>query len=392
MAISRLLSPAISLMTVWSAILGIFAFAMPLMAFGFALYVDKLIPLGGDMMLLLVAALTIVFFTVINIFEIKWMMWLQTIMTLTMIVVLLIFGIGGSLSANPSLQTPMFPLGFGAVLAAIVPAYVMYTGLNGMTEIGGEVKNPRRNIPIILAVALVLLVLIYVSITYALTGLLPWQDLGKIKGATAVATAAGKFMPAGFAVVFASVGALFAAATTINGSLAFLSRDLLALGRDKVLPDSMGKVSKRFGTPVPAVLTLGVVSLLGLAMAVIFGENFITYCATAVSYAFMMLSMFGCIAVYLMRSKMPERYNQSTFKIQGFWFSFFTLGGAIIFGGLIIWGFISGYLADPKTGWQPALAFIILVVTGLLYYYLRKWQLSKSGINIEDRLKKVEEY
>jgi len=286
----------------------------------------------------------------------------------------------------------MLPLGFSVVLAAIIPAYVMYTGLNGMTEIGGEVKNPKRNIPIILAVALVLLVLIYVSITYALTGLLPWQDLGKIKGATAVATAAGKFMPAGFAVIFASVGALFAAATTINGSLAFLSRDLLALGRDKILPDSIGKVSKRFGTPVPAVLTLGVVSLLGLAIAVVFGENFITYCATAVSYAFMMLSMFGCIAVYLMRSKMPERYNQSTFKIQGFWFSFFTLGGAIIFGGLILWGFVSGYMADPKTGWQPALALILLVITGLLYYYLRRWQLRKQDINIEDKLKKVEEY
>jgi basic amino acid/polyamine antiporter, APA family len=392
MAISRLLSPAVSLMTVWSAILGIFAFAMPLMAFGFALYVDKLFPLGGDMMLLLVAALTIVFFTILNIFEIKWMMWAQSILTLIMIAVLMVFGFGGSFAANPALQTPIFPLGFSAVLAAIIPAYVMYTGLNGMTEIGGEVKNPSRNIPIILAVSLVLLVVLYVAITYALTGLISWQELGKIKGATAVATAAGLFMPAGFALVFASVGALFASATTINGSIAFLSRDLLALGKDKVLPDALGKVSRRFHTPVPAVFTLGIVSILGLAMAVVFGENFITYCATAGSYAFMMLSMFGCIAVFQMREKMPERYEKARFKIKGFWFSFFTIGGAIVFGGLILWGFISGYLADPKTGWQPALALIILVVTGLLYYYLRKWQLAKRGINIEDKLKKVEEY
>jgi len=392
MAISRLLSPAVSLMAVWSAILGIFAFAMPLMAFGFALYVDKLVPLGGDMMLLLVAALTIIFFTVLNIFEIKWMLWAQGIMTALMIVALLIFGIGGSFAANPANQTPLFPLGFSAVLAAIIPAYVMYTGLNGATELGGETKNPRRNIPIILIISLLLLVVIYVLITYALTGLLPWQDLGKIKGATAVVTAAGKFLPAGVALWVMGIGALFAAATTINGSLAFLSRDILALGKDMILPAGLGRISKRFHTPVWAVVTLGIVSVLGLVLAVVFGENFITYCATAVSYAFMLLSMFGCIAMFVLPRKMPERYAQSTFKLKGFWHPFFTLGGAIIFGGLIIWGFISGYLADPKTGWYPALALVILVVTGLLYYYLRRWQLRRRGIAIEDKLKKVEEY
>jgi APA family basic amino acid/polyamine antiporter len=392
MAISRLLSPAVSLMAVWSAILGIFAFAMPLMAFGFALYVDKLVPLGGDMMLLLVAALTITFFTVLNIFEIKWMLWAQGIMTALMIVALLIFGIGGSFAANPANQTPLFPLGFTAVLAAIIPAYVMYTGLNGATELGGETKNPRRNIPIILIISLVLLVVIYVLITYALTGLLPWQDLGKIKGATAVVTAAGKFLPAGVALWVMGIGALFAAATTINGSLAFLSRDILALGKDMILPAGLGRISKRFHTPVWAVVTLGIVSVLGLVLAVVFGENFITYCATAVSYAFMLLSMFGCIAMFVLPRKMPERYAQSTFKLKGFWHPFFTLGGAILFAILILWGFISGYLADPITGWYPALALVILVVTGLLYYYLRRWQLRRRGIAIEDKLKKVEEY
>jgi len=391
-AISRLLSPAVSLMAVWSAILGIFAFAMPLMAFGFALYVDKLVPLGGDIMLLLVAALTIIFFTVLNTFELKWMLWAQGIMTAIMIIALLVFGIGGSFSANPANQTPLFPLGFSAVLAAIIPAYVMYTGLNGATELGGETKNPRRNIPIILIISLVLLVVIYVSITYALTGLLPWQDLGKIKGATAVITAGGKFLPAGLALYFMGIGALFAAATTINGSLAFLSRDILALGRDMVLPSGLGRISKRFHTPVCAVITLGIISILGLGLAVVFGENFITYCATAVAYAFMLLSMFGCIAMFVLPRKMPERYAQSTFKLKGFWHPFFTLGGAIIFAGLIIWGFISGYLANPKSGWYPALALVILVITGFLYYYLRRWQLRRQGIAIEDKLKKVEEY
>ncbi len=391
-AISRLLNPSVAMMAVWSAILGIFAFAMPLMAFGFALYVDKLFPLGGDAMLLLVAALTIIFFTILNLFEIRWMLWAQSIMAALMIVALLIFGIGGSLNANPANQTPLFPFGFTAVLAAIIPAYVMYTGLNGATELGGETKNPRRSIPIILGVSLILLVVIYVSITYALTGLLSYQELGKIKGATAVVTAAGKFMPAVVALWMMSIGALFAAATTISGSLAFLSRDILALGKDQILPAALGKINARTHTPIAAVITLGVISVLGLVMAVVFGENFISYCATAVSYAFMLLSMFGCIAMYVLPRKMPERFEQSPFKLKGFWHPFFTLGGAILFAVLILWGFISGYITDPSSGWQPALALVVLVITGFLYYYLRRWQLHRRGISIEDKLNKVQEY
>lgn len=391
-AISRLLSPSVSLMAIWSAILGIFAFAMPLMAFGFALYVDKLFPLGGDVMLMLVAALTIIFFTILNLFEIKWMLWVQSILTALMIVALLIFGIGGSFAANPANQTPLFPLGFPAVLAAIIPAYVMYTGLNGATELGGETKNPRRSIPIILAVSLILLVVIYISITYALTGLVNWQELGKIKGATAVVTAAGQFMPAGVALWVMGIGALFAAATTINGSLAFLSRDILALGKDSVLPETLGRINRKTHTPIAAVITLGIISVLGLIMAVVFGENFISYCATAVSYAFMLLSMFGCIAMYVLPRKMPQRFEQSPFKLKGFWYKFFTLGGSILFAVLIVWGFISGYIQDPSTGWQPTLALVCLVVTGYLYYYLRRWQLRRKGVNIEDKLNKVEEY
>jgi len=318
-SISRLLSPSVAMMVVWSAILGIFAFAMPLMAFGFALYLDKLFPLGGDAMLLVVAALTIMFFTVLNMFEIKWMLWVQSIMAGIMIIALIIFGVGGSLNANPSYQTPLFPLGFSAVLAAMIPAYVMYTGLNGATELGGETKNPRRSIPIILAISLTIMVAVYILITYALTGLLPWQELGKIKGATAIVTAAGKFMPAGVALWLMGIGALFAAATTISGSLAFLSRDVLALGKDGILPTRLGNINKRNGVPRAAVVTLGIVSVLGLVLAVVFGENFITYCATSVSYAFMLLALFACIAMYLLPRKMPDRYAQAPFKLKGFW-------------------------------------------------------------------------
>lgn len=39
-----------------------------------------------------------------------------------------------------------------------------------------------------------------------------------------------------------------------------------------------------------------------------------------------------------------------------------------------------------------SLALAVLVITGFPYYYLRRWQLRRLGISIEDKLSKVQEY
>jgi len=377
-AVSRLTSPLLSLVMVWSVVIGIFLFIMPLMAFGFAMYLGAIIPAVKPMaMMLLTAMLVLAFLTVINILGIKWMMWFQSIATLIFLVALLVFGLGGAFSINPEYQTPLFPLGFGALIVAIVPAYIMYTGLNGLTEVAGEIKNPRRNIPLIMVIALVLTVLLYVSITYSLTGLMPWQVLGETEGAVAVA--AGEFLPQPFALYFMGLAALLAVITTINGSLAFVSRDVLALARDLVFPSVFSRVHKRFGTPHWAILLLGIISIAGLFL----GESLVRY-ATVGSLVFMLMTIFACIAMFLLPRKMSQRYEASTVKLKGFWHPFFTIGGACIFSIFIVLGCVN----DP----MAAIYLTILIITGLIYYYARRWQLRRRGVSLEDRLKKIEEF
>ncbi len=372
-SVSRLLSPFLSLLMVWCCSLATFLFAMPLMAFGFAMYLGVVIPAP----LVLTAIIILVFFTILNTLGIKWMMWVQSIFTVIALLALLVFGFGGSFFANPEYQTPLFPLGFGAIAAAVIPAYVMYTGLNGMTELGGEIKNARRNIPRIIFGSLILLTLIYVSITYALTGLMPWQVAGETEGALAIA--AGEFLPQPFALYFMGIGALLAAATTINGAIAFFSRDVLALGKDLVFPSVFGRINKWLGTPVWAILLLGVLSIAGLLL----GESIVRY-ATVVSFGFMFMALIACIAMFVLPRKMRERYDASSFKLRGFWHPFFTIGGTLIFAALIIIGCVN----DP----MAAAYLAILIVTGVIYYYARRWQLRKQGISIEQRLSKVEEF
>jgi len=369
--VSRTVSPVLSLVMAWVLILGIFVFNIPMMAYGFAQYLSLIVPVP----LVLTAVITLVFFTGLNILGLKWVMWFQSIFTAIAIAALLVFGFGGAFHANPEYQTPLFPLGFGAVVIAAIPAFIMYSGLNGITELGGEMKNPRRDVPLILFISLFVLTLIYVAITYALTGLMPWQVLGETEGAVVVA--AGKFLPA-WGVYFIEVGALLAAITTINAVIAVISRDVLALGRDLVLPSFFAKVNKRFRTPDRAIILLGAISVAGVFIA----ETIVRY-ATVAACAVLLMSLVVAIAIFLLPRRMKERYEASTFKLKGAWRWLITVGGAIIFGGLII----VASLDDPRSGFY----FLLLIVTGFIYYYSRRWYLRSKGISLEDRLKKLAE-
>ncbi|MCK4722241.1 MAG: APC family permease, partial [Dehalococcoidia bacterium] len=352
-------------------------FTLPMMAYGFAMYLRAMIPVA----VIPTAIGILIFFVILNIVGIKWMMWFQSVSTFIAIVVLLAFGVGGAFSANPAYQTPLFPLGFRAVVLAIVPAYCLYTALNAITELAGETKNPRRNIPLILFISLGLLTLIYVSISYSLTGLMSWEGLGEAEGAVAVA--AGKLLPSPLTTYVVGIAAVMAAATTINAALTFISRDVLVLSRDLVFPAAFGRVHRRFATPVRAIVLLGGVSVAGFLLAGASPEDFVLRCATLTSYVFMLMALLACVAMFLLPRRFPQRYEEATFRLRGRWLTFFTIGGAVLFGALII----GGCIGDPLSG----VYLVILILTGLVYYFGRKRQLRRKGISIEDRLKKIEE-
>ncbi len=384
-SVGRLVSPLVSFLMVWILVLAIFLFAMPLMAGGFAVYFMQLLPLGNmspdlkDIIMGVLALLCLIFFTVLNIFKIKWMMWFQSICTALAIITLLVFGIGGLIFGNTANVVPMFPKGFWAIIAAIVPAYVMYTGVNAITEMGGETKNPRKNIPRILIVSLLLLLFIYCSISYAIVALLPYQSLTE----GSMTEAAAKFLNPTFALFFMAVGAIMASITTVNGGIAFLSRDIMALARNLVFPAGLGRISKRFNTPSNAVILAGALSITGLILLVIIGMKNVVRIASVFSQGFMLMSLLACLAMLLLPSRMPQRYEAATFKLKGFWLYFFTIGGMIIFGSLIV----VGWIQDPFS----ALVFGILAVTGLIYYYFRRWFLLRKGVSFEKGLVHIEE-
>ncbi len=231
----------------------------------------------------------------------------QNLMVIGFIFALLIFGISGLTQADPALMTPLFPLGWSPILVAATTAYFSYAGIFIVAEVAGEIKNPGRTIPLAIFIGFAVIILLYTLVPLALTSILNWETIGSTR--MAVVTASQEFMPA-WLVTFIAVGALLAAATSVNGIVMGLSRDFYKGAKSGLFPRYFAAIHPQFKTPGRAVLVIGVLSLAG----VFAGRSIVQYAQIAVMELMVIQIMTG-FALLKLPGKLPEIYSASRFKL-----------------------------------------------------------------------------
>lgn len=350
-AVSRILSPFWGFLVVWVILVSI-AVGVALVAYGFADYLAFFLPVNRS----LVALASVVAFTLLNVSGARASVRAQSVMVGWFVFALLLFGVGGLVSADWRLMTPLFPNGFGPVAAAAVPAYFSFIGFLVIVELAGEIERPARTIPWALAISFGGVLVLYTMVAVALPALIPWTDLA---GSTApVATAAGTFLPRWLASGI-SVGALFAAATTLNGILLGQSRDVYALARDQIFPVWLAAVHPRFLTPYRAILTVGTISAIGVALG-----GTITQYATAAVLGFMIIQILAALAVYVMPTRAPMRWQTADFALRPAFRVTASVGLVLYSLGFVVLAVLQG----PRA----AAAFCAFVLLGCGYYLMRR--------------------
>jgi APA family basic amino acid/polyamine antiporter len=192
---------------------------------------------------------------------------------------------GGSLSATEGFS--LVPIQFAGqtvanpstnFLLATALLFVSYTGYGRIATMGEEVRQPRQIIPraIILTVGVTLV--LYLGVAWAAlqaggnyAGLMTDGTLVDASDPTdliaqnaPLVAAASEFAFPGLDIII-SLGAMTAAASVLLNLLLGLSRVWLAMGRRADMPAGLQKLSGDPPTPVPAVITSGVlVALLAL--------------------------------------------------------------------------------------------------------------------------------
>ncbi|MBF0747579.1 amino acid permease, partial [Gemella sp. 19428wG2_WT2a] len=112
----------------------------------------------------------------------------------------------------------MFPAGFTGFFTAIGLVGFATGGAQFVAELGGEMKNPRRDLPIVIIGSTVLIGFFYALIAAVAVGVLPIEQVAG-QPLTAVAN---EVLPKPVFVIFIVGGAMFALATTLNATFTWV--------------------------------------------------------------------------------------------------------------------------------------------------------------------------
>jgi APA family basic amino acid/polyamine antiporter len=167
--------------------------------------------------------------------------------------------------------------------------------------------------------------------------------------------------------------ALAAAASSVNVMLLGYSRDLVALAKSRVLPAVFEKVTGKEQQPVYSILLM---VCLALGTVIIGGK--ISDLATLIVIALLVFQIVLGVAALLIPRKMATQYKKSGFRLGTIMLPFFC-GGLIILSLALL---LTASVGSPGT----ALIGGSFILTGVLYYFLRRDALANKDIYIEDRI------
>ncbi len=215
---------------------------------------------------------------------------------------------GGAESVPSLLQDiGLSPGAFGVsgIFTGAALVFFAYIGFDIVATAAEETKNPQRDMPIGILGSLAICTALYVAVSLVVTGMVKYTEI-KIDAPLAEAfRSVGK---PGFATMI-SVGALFGLTTVMMILLLGQSRVFFAMSRDRLLPPSFSKVSKRFGTPLRTTITTGCVVAL-ISMFVPLSEL-----AELVNIGTLFAFILVAIGVVVLRRKRPDL--QRAFRCPG---------------------------------------------------------------------------
>lgn len=196
-------------------------------------------------------------------------------------------------AAQPSSTLSLLP-GIGTAMIGVLWAY---EGWQYVTFSAGETRDPQRVFPRAIAVATLVLVILYVLANIGYIAALGPMAASRSDHVAADAMHA-VFGPTSGSLLSALVlVSIFSAA---NGLMLTTPRMYFAMARDGVFFERLGSVDVRFGTPAFAIVSLAVWSAL-LAVSGTF-EQLLTY----VVFAGWIFYGLGAMAVFVYRRRQPD--------------------------------------------------------------------------------------
>jgi amino acid transporter len=135
-----------------------------------------------------------------------------------------------------------------------------FTGLELVSAMSEEVRNPRRTLPRAVFGAGALIALMYIVGTFAILTLAPAPDLDPTSGVFHAITIGSVALKIGFLGILAALLVTVGNAGGVGSTVAGIARVPFVVGIDRYLPAAFGKIHPRWKTPYVSILVQAGVS------------------------------------------------------------------------------------------------------------------------------------
>jgi amino acid transporter/mannitol/fructose-specific phosphotransferase system IIA component (Ntr-type) len=320
---------------------------------GMGAYVNFFAP---ELPMVPLAAGLAVLFGILNLFGAKKTGSFQVYLVLGLLLILAWFSGLGLFQVKAAHFAGFFDKGFDAIFSTAGLVYVSYVGVSNVASISEEVKNPERNLPLGMFLALGSSIIIYGIGTYVMVGVLPATELhGNL---TPVADTAALLFGewGGYVLTFAAILSFFSVA---NAGIMSASRYPLAMGRDHLMPGIFRRLTKHATPQYAIAATVGIIVL----CVVLIDPTGIAKLASAFQ---LLLFALNSAALIVMRESQIESYDPGFRSPFYPWMQLFGIFAPIMLIGVM--------------GWLPILFTIGLVALGMAwFFYYGKERVIREG-------------
>ena len=336
--------------------------SISIMALAIVNYLAFFIPIHG-LILKLIAVGFVLIFMFMHLRSVEGGGAFQTIITaLKILPFALVIGIGlfhlqGDMLLSAKPLTGFAAGGITALIAGIGATTWSYDGMAAACYMSGEIKNPRKNLPLGLILTAVVVLVLYAGLTFVASGMLSIDELA---GSDApIALLASKLPGIGsYAGTIVAIMEIIVVIGSLSSCIMYQPRIEYAMAKDNLFFKSFAKVHPKYETPYFSIIVQCAV-----AIVLIFATNLSGLLGYFTMVA-LLKNLLTFLTIFPLRKKGKENGYDPAYKCPG--------GAimpiiAIFMTGTLIWGQLT------YAPMQSLLCAFIAVATGLpVFYYWDK--------------------
>jgi basic amino acid/polyamine antiporter, APA family len=212
----------------------------------------------------MLAVFAILLLTWLNILGVKKGGKLNNILTTAKILGILLLIIAGLSfnhvlpATNPATASRANTNIFSAVLAAMLSAFWAYDGWFLVGSVSGEIKNPKKNVPVSLVTGVGISIVLYVLLNDAFMHVLPLSQLANIAEDNIAALEVAKVIAGNIGVIAITLLIVVCTFGALNVVIITYPRLYYRMSQERFFPESFSFVHPRFRTPYMGLIYSGI--------------------------------------------------------------------------------------------------------------------------------------